>query len=107
VAARRFPQFNHFVRARRTTEYDYYDGADFGRVEHMLSTGETLADDPVFAADESGETPIVEALRARDWPSLVGHAEERPSLARLDIGRRASLRWLDGLRGRMGLGHDI
>jgi len=106
VAARRFPQFNHFVRARETTRYDYFLGADFSRVERMLATGDVGADDAVTASDESEETPVVEALQRGEWASLVDHVEERPILPPLDIGRRRGLRWLDGVRSRMTIGHD-
>lgn len=106
VAARRFPQFNHQVRARETVRYDYFDGAGFERVEHMLRTGEVLADDATFAEDQSGEDEIVAEVRARRWENLVGHVEDRPVVSPLDIGRRRGLRWIDDLRRRMVIGHD-
>lgn len=106
VAARRFPQFNHFVRARETTRYDYFEGADFGRIERMLATGDVPADDDVVATDLSGEDAVVDALRARRWQDLVDHVELRPTLPPLDIARRPGMRWIDGVRRRMTIGHD-
>ena len=73
----------------------------------MLRFGEVVADDPTFAKDRSGEDEVVAAVRARRWQDLVEHVEDRPALPPLDIGRRRGLRWIDDVRRRMVIGHDV
>lgn len=105
--ARRFPQFTDYVKAIETTHYRYFEGANPQRLIDMLKSGTLEADDPSYAADDSAETPIADALLARDWPSLMSFEPERPERPPLDLGRRRALRWLDRARARMPKGDII
>lgn len=102
--ARRFPQFTDYVRAIETTRYEYFQGADADRLIAMLESGKLTADDASFAADDSEESAVVEALLARDWRSLVTFSDRRPESPLMDIGRRRSLRWIDKARAKMARG---
>lgn len=102
--ARRFPQFIDHVRAVKTTEYDFFEGADPARLTRMLQTGKVEPSDKDFAPDDSAEKRVVGALLARDWSRLVAFEEERPTLQPMRIRRRKSLDWLDKLRNTMARG---
>jgi hypothetical protein len=104
LSARRFPQFANHVRALQTTQYQYFDGADPDRLVSMLQTGVVSADDADFAADTAAEDQIVAAIVRKEWGPLAGFVFPRPDLPPLDIGRRQSLRWLDGVRNKLPLG---
>lgn len=101
---RRYPQFADHVRAIETTHYAYYEGADPDRLTAMIRTGEIEADDPSWAADDSDENEIVDALLAGDWVRLAQFEREPRKLTPLPIGRRKGLGWLDGFRARLPRG---
>lgn len=101
----RFSQYVDQVRAVTTTRYEYFEGADAGRIERMLRTGQVEPDDASFANDESEENRVLDAVRARRWTDLIGpdpiqatHRRQR------SIGRRPAWRWIDALRARLPLG---
>lgn len=104
VRARRFAQFNDYVKAIKTTHYEYYEGADSERLIQMFETGIVEADDPVCAETDVDETPVAKALLARQWEDLMLDDVKASVGKRVDIGRRPALRWIDQMRSKMPLG---
>ena len=105
LRAKRFPQFVDFVKAIKTTKYQYYQGADPQRLLDMIVTGKVLPDDETFAKDESEECTIVNSLKNKCWQSLANYESpiytEKPIL---QVQRRFGLRWIDSLRSKLALG---
>lgn len=102
--ARRFTQYVDNVRARTTLDYEYRDGADAGRLSRMFSTGRLEPDDPRVAQDSAGEDRVAGAIASADWEALSGWQEADPPGTRVQISRRAALRWVDGARRLMTRG---
>jgi hypothetical protein len=104
VRSHRYPQYVKHVRALETTRYEYLEGADPERLMSMFGSGELIADDPVFADDESEESEVIDALKEKQWGALADyvlpHYEGNP----LIIGRRAGLRWVDSYRSKLPRG---
>jgi hypothetical protein len=99
LSARRLPQFTDYVQPRTTTQYHYYEGADPARLEHALRQGQLLPDDPDYASDEVEENKVLDMLENHAWGELAAHPRAQPALAQLDIRRRATFQWVDGVRG--------
>jgi hypothetical protein len=101
----RFSQYVEQVRAVTTTRYEYFEGADAGRLERMLRTGLVEPDDASSATDDSGESRVLDAVQARRWEDLLA-PHPAPSQRRrpLPIGRRPAWRWIDAIRARLPLG---
>ncbi len=105
LRAKRFPQFTDYVKAIKTTKYQYFDGADPGRIINMLETNKVSADDAEFANDEVEENSVVHALRNKQWQQLFEYEWHDESMKKtIDIQRRFGLRWVDTLRARFELG---
>lgn len=101
---RRFPQFVDFVRALTTMDYEYFTGADAGRVERMCRTGTLEADDPQFATDAESESEIVALVRDAQWETLGQWREPVTTAPRMNVARRFGLRWIDSARSRLPRG---
>jgi hypothetical protein len=101
---RRFTQFARFVRARSTLAYEYFDGADAGRLVRLCRSGELEADDERVATSDEAENEVVSSLLSADWEQLGRWEEEEPSGVRLSIRRRRGLRWIDFVRNQMARG---
>lgn len=104
LRAKRFPQYIDFVKAIKTTEYEYHDGADSGRIIDMFKTGTVKADDSSFAVNELEETSVINALEKKQWMLLSDHHPFERTLNPLLIQRRFGLRWLDVFRARLARG---
>ncbi|AVD86523.1 MULTISPECIES: capsule biosynthesis protein [Pseudomonas] len=104
VRSHRHPQFVDYVRPMETTRYSYRAGADASRIVNMLKTGKLLADDPIWAADESEEDRVVELLKQKKWGELAEFEVVRPALPPLEVKRRPAFRWVDGVRAKMPRG---
>lgn len=105
LRARRFPQFVNFVKAIKTTKYQYFQGANPQRIIDMITTGKVSPDDEIVAENESEELSIVSLIKDRDWQTLANH---EPSIytkkSVLSVKRRFTLRWLDSFRRKFALG---
>lgn len=104
VRSHRFPQFVDFVKARETTRYEYFEGADAEKIITMLTTGEVQADDSSYATDDRFESEVVEALVQQDWDGLANYAPSSPDRTQLRITRRLGFRWIDGFRAKFTRG---
>lgn len=104
VQQRRFPQYVDFVRARSTTSFDYFAGADASRIIDMLTAGAVRPDDDVVADDGVREGVVIDQVLSRDWRTLSAFEEPWPVLPPLSIERRIGLRWLDSVRDRLPRG---
>jgi len=94
----RFPQYVKFVRARTTTRYNYYEGADPERIVKIFESGSLTTDDSIYGADLRGEDEVIEKIFARKWAELVNWREKPMELRRFPVNRRAGLRSLDSIR---------
>ncbi len=101
---RRFAQFSKFVRATTTVHYEYYEGAEPERLIRMCQSGVLEPDDPDYGETSEVETEVVEKLIACDWEWLGQWQDIAPSTQRLDVSRRAGLRWVDAVRDRFARG---
>lgn len=104
VRSHRHPQFVDFVRPIETTRYTYREGADVSRLINILTTGALVADDPAWSEDQSGEDPVVEALKNKRWGELADYVPARLELPLLEIKRRPAFRWVDGVRAKLPRG---
>jgi len=104
LSSSRFPQFVDFVRAVRTTSYNYYDGANADRLLSMLKTGKITPDDGRFSDDEASENDVIHLLKGKKWKSLSDYKAPELNLDPLEIGRGAGFRWVDTLRAKFSLG---
>lgn len=96
--ANRYPQYVDYVRALQPTEVQYLWGANPGRLDKMIRTGQLEADDAHFATDTTGEDLYVEQMSKNEWSLLAEYTPEEPLGRPLDIGRRFGLGWLDRAR---------
>jgi hypothetical protein len=101
---RRFPQFVDFVRAVTTMEYEYFEGADPGRLEQMCRAGALQPDDPRFATDVGFESEIVQRVRRAEWDALGQWQEPLTSAPRMNVKRRIGFRWIERARARLPRG---
>lgn len=101
---RRFTQFVDHVRAITTSRYEYFDGADAGRLVHALRERQLVPDDGHFAADTAAEDRVVAQVMAGAWEELGRWQESLPAAPRLAVRRRLGLRWMDGFRDRLPRG---
>ena len=107
--ARRFAQYVDYVQAISPTRYRYFAGADPDKIVQALQSGFLEADDTEIAPDDKGETKILSLIMEKRWDEISAFGDEMNSKRVLDIGRRWSLRWLDGLREKLPRGdrwHD-
>lgn len=95
---RRFAQFWEFVRAVTTLRYDYYEGADAGRIVEMCRSGHVEPDDGRTAQTAHAEDVVVEKMLAGAWDDLGRWEEGATDRTRRIIQRRPGLRWLDDFR---------
>jgi hypothetical protein len=95
---RRFAQFSKFVRAITTIHYEYYEGAEPDRLVRMMQSGALEPDDTDYSESTEMETRVVEKLLACDWEWLGQWQDAPPMTRRLEIRRRAGLRWIDAAR---------
>jgi hypothetical protein len=100
----RFSQYVDFVRAVSTTRYRYFGGADPARLDNMLRSGRIAADDPTCSDDASTEDEVLRLIASRQWAKLLQEAPRTVAGPEIDIGRRAGLRWIDGIRERLPIG---
>jgi hypothetical protein len=108
VRANRHPQFVNFVKAIKTTEYYYLDGADHRRIIDLFNSGELVADDLSIADTEEEENKIIEIVRSKDWAGIAEFSNARAGNSDiLRIRRRPVLRWLDGFRRFFPLGDRV
>lgn len=98
VHARRFPQFVDYVRARTTSEYEYFQGGDAERLIRILETGKLSADDLRVATDASAEDVVVQRVLDGNWRSLAEAFDWTVSGEELAVRRRTGLQWLDKVR---------
>lgn len=104
VRSHRHPQFVDYVRPIETTRYQYFQGADAGRIIDMFKTGVLAADDPVYGASDSEENPILELLKAKKWGELADYDVPSRMLPIMEIKRRLALRWVDDFRAMLPRG---
>lgn len=104
LRAKRISQYVDFVKAIKTTEYEYFEGADSGKIINMLKSGRIEADDPSFADNETEENSVIDALENKQWNLLASYETSNPDLTPLLIQRRVGLRWLDGFRSKLAKG---
>lgn len=104
LRAKRFPQYVDYVKAKTTTEYEYFQGADPDRLIKMILTGEMQPDDRVYASDESQEKIVVQMVRSKQWTELAQHQPSAPELSFFPVKRLLGLRWLDSVRAMLPRG---
>ena len=101
----RVPQFVNHVRARQTTEFDYFDGADLERFTRLFTCQVLEADDTSFdTAGLRGEDEVLSLVRDRHWEALANPPEPAKSWERISIQRRGVYRWVDPLRRMAKIG---
>ena len=101
---RRFTQFAEFVRPLTTARYEYFVGADAGRIERMCRSGQIEPDDGRIASDTTAEDLIVARVSAGDWESLGAWRDEFADRPRLAVRRRPGFRWVDSVRNLLPRG---
>jgi hypothetical protein len=95
----RIPQFVSHVRARKTTEFDYFDGADLSRFTRLFSRQELEPDDATFdASGVDGEDEVLSVVRGRGWEKLLNPPALAEPSAKILIKRRGVYGWVDPLR---------
>ncbi|MBE9525796.1 MAG: capsule biosynthesis protein [Proteobacteria bacterium] len=104
LRAKRFPQYVDYVKAIKTTEYKYFDGANADRIINMFKTGLIKADDPCFSGNEEEESCVVNMLDKKQWALLSDYEDDNGISAPLSIQRRVGLRWIDGMRSKLARG---
>lgn len=104
LRAKRFPQFVDFVKAIKTTEYEYFYGASSERIIDMFKTGLLQADDTTFSDIESEEDSVIELLKNKEWQLLSVDQPSKSALKVVVVQRRFGLRWLDGFRAKLSRG---
>lgn len=100
---KRFPQYVDFVKAKTTTSYDYFDGADAEFIIKMLKNGKIEAYDDVFAKDTADEVKIIDLIIKKEW-ALLSEFEEASLKSELVIKRRFGLQWVDDFRNKLPKG---
>lgn len=98
LRAKRFPQYVDYVKAKTTTEYEYFEGADPNRLIQMILTGELEPDDRVTASDESEENIVISMMKLKLWSQLAQYQPSSLELKHLHVKRRPGLRWIDRVR---------
>lgn len=98
LCARRLPQYVDYVRAQSTTKFDYYEGADPGRLIRILQSGQVEPDDPVVADTTDAEDEVLEDVLRQDWSKLYAWPEKSVAYPKKDVGRRRAMRWIDPVR---------
>ncbi len=104
VRSHRFPQFVDYVKAIETTRYEYFVGADAGRIIEMIETGRIPADDTTSAETEQYENEVLEALVRSDWGRLADYQVPKQVGIPLEISRRKGFKWIDGVRSKFARG---
>jgi hypothetical protein len=100
VRSHRFPQFVDYVKALETTRYQYFAGADAGRIIEMVKTGRIPADDSTYAHTEQFEDDVLAALARSDWGALAGQQVSEPKGVPYEVSRRKAFKWVDGFRSK-------
>jgi len=94
----RAPQFVPYIRAKTTTQYEYFEGADSERLTRLLRTGALEADDGETCADQAEENEVLAAIEMANWVDLL-EAHIEPSATKIRTVRRRTLyRPVDRLR---------
>jgi len=101
LRAKRYPQFVDFVKAIKTTEYEYFDGADPQKIIDLLKTGELEADDSDFSNNDLEENCVIELLKNKEWALLSEYQPPERDLNGIALQRRFGLRWLDSFRAKL------
>jgi hypothetical protein len=94
----RVSQYVDQVRCLTTTRYEYFEGADLGRLPTLLRTGVLQADDASCASDLTGENEVLGLVAARQWQVLLESALGTTNALRRSVQRRWFLRPIDHLR---------
>lgn len=94
----RLSQYVNQVRCVTTTRYEYFEGADLGRLPNLLRTGVLQADDASHARDLTGEDEVLGLIARRQWQTLLESAPGLPNAPRRSVRRRWFLRPIDHLR---------
>jgi hypothetical protein len=100
VRSHRFPQFVDYVKALETTRYQYFAGADAGRIIEMVKTGRIPADDPTYAHTDQFEDDVLAALASSDWGALADQQVPEPKGVPYEVSRRKAFKWVDGFRSK-------
>ena len=100
LRAKRFPQFVDYVKAKTTTEYEFFKGAHTDKIIKMFQTKDIEPDDSIYADDDEGENGIVELLLEKEWHTLVAFKEsiDKKYKERLHVQRRVGLNFIDSIR---------
>lgn len=104
LRSHRFPQFVNFVKAVETTKYKYFEGADPGRIERIIRTGEVEPDDERFASSTEYEDEVINLINEKNWEKLSSFEQSLPLLKPISIERRFGFRWIDGFRSKLARG---
>jgi hypothetical protein len=97
----RASQFVPYVRAKSTTRYEYFEGADPERLTRLLNTGVLEADDANATADSTDENEILHAIEMGKWSDLLTPNLEPAATRIRRVRRRAIYRPIDRLRGAL------
>lgn len=101
----RFPQFVNHVRALKTTEFDYFEGADLSRFTRLFTSQELEPDDATFEASGLGsEDEVLSIIDARRWEKLVNAPVLAEHGAKISIKRRGVYGWVNPLRRMAKIG---
>jgi hypothetical protein len=97
----RASQFVPYVRAKSTTRYEYFEGADPERLTRLLNTGMLEADDANATADSTDENEVLQAIKMGKWSDLLTPNLEPAATRIRRVRRRAIYRPIDRLRGAL------
>lgn len=105
LRARRFPQYIDNVKARTTTRYEYYSGANPDVLIRMFKLNQVEAYDKSFDKNDEDEISVVNMIIEKRWRELVSSKTERPAFGqRLPISRKNGFQLIDSLRDRLKRG---
>ncbi|GAA4364682.1 capsule biosynthesis protein [Kangiella marina] len=105
LRARRFPQYIDNVKARTTTRYEYYSGADPDVLIRMFKSNQVEAYDKSFEQTDEDELEVIKKIIEKRWRELVSPKSMNSNLGhRLKISRRGGFKLIDGLRDHLKRG---
>lgn len=100
--AAREPIFTNYVRSQSVTECTFYEGANPGLLESLVTTDEHLVDDTRFDSSSDQENDFVNAFMAPselNLTNLASYTWHGAQTEECKISRRAPLALVDWVRG--------
>ena len=99
----RIPQYVDYVRAIKTTEYEFYEGADPARIFEMADQLGIKADDSRVSENKDFEDEVIQKVLNKQWFELSKFSIEK-NIIQLPLKRKIIFRGVDVVRNKFKRG---